>query len=159
MDVDETLVKNMNGIGGAKKLKILHAYKNSFGGQHIPDELFDISTLMDLNIAESMWVGTLSGNIVQLTQLERITLDGNSLSGELPAELGQLPALKEIEMSNNKWIGTLPLSWSGMRSLEALFLRNHDEKTAGVTGSLAAFENMPNIRQLFLPNNQLTGSI
>ena len=42
--IDETLVKAMNGIGRASKLEILHAYKNSFGGQEIPDEIFDIST-------------------------------------------------------------------------------------------------------------------
>lgn len=157
--IDETLVKNMNGIGGAQKLEVLHAYKNSFGGQKIPDEIFDISTLTDLNLAYSMLAGTLSGKIGQLTQLERITLDGNSLTGELPSQLGQLPALKEIEMSNNEWIGTLPSSWAGIISLEALFLNNYDEKTAGVTGSLAAFSNMPNLRELSLANNQLTGSI
>ena len=157
--IDETLVKDMNGIGVAPKLKILHAYKNSFGGQQIPDEIFEISTLTDLNLANSLLVGPLSGNIGKLTQLQRITIDGNSLSGELPSELGQLQALKEIEMSNNEWIGTIPSSWEGMASLEALFLNNIEEKTAGVTGSLAAFANMRNMRELSLSNNQLTGSI
>eukprot|EP00531_Pseudo-nitzschia_arenysensis_P009045 CAMPEP_0116149816 /NCGR_PEP_ID=MMETSP0329-20121206/19183_1 /TAXON_ID=697910 /ORGANISM="Pseudo-nitzschia arenysensis, Strain B593" /LENGTH=2572 /DNA_ID=CAMNT_0003646223 /DNA_START=244 /DNA_END=7959 /DNA_ORIENTATION=+ len=157
--IDETLVKNMNGIGGAPKLKILHAYKNSFGGQEIPDEIFDISTLTDLNLADSLLAGSLSGKVGKLTQLERITLNGNSLNGELPSQLGQLPALKEIEMSNNNWIGTLPSAWEGLRSLEALFLNNRDEKTAGVTGPLPEFANMPNMKELSLSNNQLTGSI
>eukprot|EP00533_Pseudo-nitzschia_delicatissima_P004848 CAMPEP_0116113460 /NCGR_PEP_ID=MMETSP0327-20121206/19520_1 /TAXON_ID=44447 /ORGANISM="Pseudo-nitzschia delicatissima, Strain B596" /LENGTH=2649 /DNA_ID=CAMNT_0003606819 /DNA_START=275 /DNA_END=8224 /DNA_ORIENTATION=- len=157
--IDETLVKNMNGIGGASKLKILHAYKNSFGGQEIPDEIFDISTLTDLNLADSLLVGPLSGKIAKLTQLERITLNGNSLTGELPSQLGQLLALKEIEMSNNSWIGTLPSTWDGLRSLEALFLNNNEEKTAGVTGPLPEFANMPNMKELSLSNNQLTGSI
>jgi Leucine-rich repeat (LRR) protein len=157
--IDETLVKNLDGVGGAPKLKTLHAYKNSFGGQKIPDEIFDISTLTDLNLADSMLVGTLSEKIGQLTQLQRITLDGNSLSGELPAELGRLLALKEIEISNNKWIGTIPPSWTGLNSLEALFLNNDDEKTAGVTGSLVAFANTPNLNIFSMSNNQLTGSI
>ena len=157
--IDETLVKNMNGIGGAQKLEILHAYKNSFGGQKISDEIFDISTLTDLNLADSMLTGTLSEKIGQLSQLQRITLDGNSLTGELPSQLGQLRALKEIEMSNNEWIGTLPSSWAGIISLEALFLNNYEEKTAGVTGPLTAFSNMPNLRELSMSNNQLTGSI
>jgi Leucine-rich repeat (LRR) protein len=157
--IDETLVKNMKGIGGAPKLKVLHAYKNSFGGQQIPDEIFDISTLMDLNLADSMLEGTLSANVGKLTQLERINLNGNFLSGELPAQLGELRALKEVAISNNAWIGTLPSSWAGINSLETLFLNNRDEKTAGVTGSLASFANMPNLKELSMSNNQLTGSI
>lgn len=157
--IDETLVKDMNGIGAAPNLKILHAYKNSFGGQQIPDEIFKITTLTDLNLADSLLVGALSGKVGQLNRLERITLDGNSLNGELPSELGQLGALKEIEMSNNEWIGTIPSSWESMASLETLLLDNHDEKTAGVTGPLLSFANMPNMKELSLSNNQMTGSI
>ena len=157
--IDETLVKNMNGIGVAPSLKILHASKNSFGGQEISDEIFEISTLTDLNLADSLLSGPLSGKVGQLTQLERITLDGNSLDGELPSELGQLVTLKEIQMSNNEWIGTIPLSWESLSSLETLFLDNHDDKTAGVTGPLLTFANMPNLKELSLSNNQITGSI
>lgn len=157
--IDETLAKNLNGIGKAQKLKVLHAYKNSFGGQQIPDEVFDISTLTDLNIADSMLAGPLSGKIGKLTQLQRLTLDSNSLTGELPSQISLLPSLKEIELSNNKWIGTLPSTWEGMTSLEALFLNNQEEKTAGVTGSLTAFANMPNLKELSLSKNQLTGAI
>ncbi|MGK3751646.1 MAG: Leucine-rich repeat (LRR) protein [Bacillariaceae sp.] len=157
--LDETLVKNMNGIGLAKNLQILHAYKNNFGGQSIPDELFDISTLVDLNLSGSMLIGTLSAKIGQLSNLQRITLIGNSLNGELPSQFGQLKALKELEISNNKWIGTLPSSWVGMTALEAIFLDNTDEKTSGITGSLIAFATMPNLREVHLSNNQLTGTI
>jgi len=157
--MDETLVNDMKGIGGAKKLQVLHAHKNSFGGQHIPDELFDVSTLVDINLSDSMLGGTLSTKIGRLTQLQRITIDGNSLSGELPAQLGLLQSLKEIEMSNNEWIGTFPSSWVGMIALEALFLDNNEEKTAGVTGSLLDFAKMPNLKKLSLSNNQLTGIV
>merc|ERR1712238_247078 len=157
--LDETLVKNMNGIGLAKKLQIIHAYKNNFGGQPISDELFDISTLTDLNLSDSMLTGNLSPKIGQLSNLQRITLTRNSLSGELPSQFGQLKALKELEISNNKWIGTLPSSWMGMTALEALFLDNAEEKTSGITGSLIAFATMPNLRELRLSNNQLTGTI
>mmetsp|Transcript_48680 Transcript_48680/g.55180 ORF Transcript_48680/g.55180 Transcript_48680/m.55180 type:complete len:2664 (+) Transcript_48680:160-8151(+) len=157
--LDETLVKNMNGIGLAKKLQIIHAYKNNFGGQPISDELFDISTLTDLNLSDSMLTGNLSPKIGHLSNLQRITLTRNSLSGELPSQFGQLKALKELEISNNKWIGTLPSSWMGMTALEALFLDNAEEKTSGITGSLIAFATMPNLRELRLSNNQLTGTI
>jgi len=157
--IDETLVKNLNGVGRAPKLQVLHANSNSFGGQKIPDEIFDLTTLTNLNLADSMLVGTLSEKIGQLTQLERINLHGNSLSGELPAAFGQLTGLKDMQMSNNEWTGTLPSGWVGMRSLEVLYLNNYEEKTAGVTGPLPVFSTMPTMRMLSLSNNQLTGSI
>ncbi|VEU40520.1 unnamed protein product [Pseudo-nitzschia multistriata] len=157
--VDETLIKNMDGLGGAKKLRILHAYKNAFGGKKIPDEIFDISTLTDINLSDSMLSGPLSKKVGQLTNLQRIALDRNSLSGELPDQLGQLKALKELEISDNEWIGTLPTSWMGMRALEGLFLNNNEKKTAGITGPLISFANLPNLRELQMSNNQLTGTI
>jgi len=47
----------------------------------------------------------------------------------------------------------------GMTALEALFLDNVEVKTSGITGSLIAFATMPNLRELRLSNNQLTGTI
>ena len=157
--LDETLVNSLDGVGKAPKLKILHVYKNSFGWQSIPDELFDVTTLTDLNLSDSMIGGKLSGKVGQLTNLQRLTLVGNGLGGELPSELGQLNALKELEISDNNWVGTLPRSWSGMTSLEALFLVNSKGETGGITGSLIPFSTMPNLRELHLAENHITGTI
>jgi len=157
--LDETLVKDLKGIGKATKLTTLHLHKNSFGGQAIPDELFDVTTLTELNLSDSMFAGKLSSRVGLLQNLERLVLVGNELSGDLPAEFGQLKALKELEISDNNWIGTLPSDWSGMTALEALFLVNSKHESAGISGPLIPFASMPNLRELHLSQNQLTGTI
>jgi Leucine-rich repeat (LRR) protein len=61
--LDETLVNSLDGVGKAPNLKVLHVYKNSFGWKSIPDELFDVTTLTDLNLSDSMFGGKLSGKV------------------------------------------------------------------------------------------------
>mmetsp|Transcript_36712 Transcript_36712/g.88748 ORF Transcript_36712/g.88748 Transcript_36712/m.88748 type:complete len:2674 (+) Transcript_36712:708-8729(+) len=157
--IDETLVNSLAGIGMAPSLTTLHARKNPFGWQPIPDEVFDVQTLVDLNLSDSMISGSLSPLVSQLTRLQRLTLTDNALSGALPSELGQLASLEDLELSNNNWIGTIPSSWSGMVSLQTLFIDNAKIESAGITGALPDFSTMPNLKELHLAQNQLTGTI
>ena len=157
--LDGTFLEDLNGIGLATNLQILHASENNFGDQSIPDELFNLSTLTDLNLAESTLTGTLSQKIIQLSNLQRINLTDNLLSGELPSQFGQLKDLEKLEISNNKWTGTIPLSWMKMTALEVLSLQNTERKTSGITGPLVTFATMSKLKELYLSNNLLTGTI
>jgi Leucine-rich repeat (LRR) protein len=157
--LDETLVNSLKGIGKASKLLTLHLHKNAFGWQPIPEELFDIPSLVELDLSDSMFSGTVPPKIGSLTNLVRLVLNGNALSGNLPSEFGQMGALQELEISDNNWIGTLPSAWSGMTALKALFLVNSKGDSAGISGPLQPFASMPNLRELHLAQNQLTGTI
>ncbi|KAG7362767.1 RHS repeat-associated core domain containing protein [Nitzschia inconspicua] len=157
--LDETLINSLNGIGRSTALEILHLHKNAFRWQPINEELFDVSSLTELNLSDSMFSGTLSAKIGTLVNLERLILNGNAFNGNLPPELGQLNGLKELDLSDNNWIGTLPSAWSGMTALEALFIVNAKSNRAGVSGPLLPFSSMPNLRDLHLGQNQLTGTI
>ncbi|KAL3925428.1 MAG: hypothetical protein SGILL_000414 [Bacillariaceae sp.] len=157
--LDETLVNSLTGIGKATQLQTLHLHKNAFGWQPIPEELFDITSLTELNLSDSMFAGAVSARVGGLTNLVRLVLNGNALSGSLPSEFGELKALQELEISDNNWIGTLPSAWNGMTSLEALFLVNSKSDRAGISGPLLPFSSMPSLRELHLGFNQLTGTI
>ncbi|KAL3925912.1 MAG: hypothetical protein SGILL_000089 [Bacillariaceae sp.] len=157
--LDETLVNSLSGIGKATKLETLHLHKNAFGWQSIPEEIFDVTSLTELNLSDSMFSGTISSKVSSLTNLVHLVLSGNGLSGNLPSEFGQLKALQELELSDNNWIGALPSAWSGMTALEALFLVNSKSDRAGISGPLIPFATMPNLRELHLAQNQLTGDI
>jgi Leucine-rich repeat (LRR) protein len=155
----ETLVDNLDGIGKATALKILHVHNNSFGGQTIPDEIFNVITLTDLVLSENSFGGKLSSKVGQLTGLLRLTLTSNDLTGALPSEFGLLQSLTMLELSDNEWVGTLPPSWSDMIALETLYIDNTDAKGSGITGPLIPFATMPSMRELHLTENQLTGTI
>ena len=157
--LDKTQISTLAGIGQALSLRVLHLHQNSFGWQPLPDELFDLTSLEDLNLSESMFGGTLSSKIGQLVKLKRLSLVGNAFSGQIPNEIGNLVAVQDLELSGNNWHGTLPEAISGMSSLTRFGLNNVHPTNVGVTGQMPSFSTMPNLRDLFMSNNQFTGSI
>ncbi len=57
-----------------------------------------------------------------LTNLERLWLAGNQLTGEIPAELGDLTKLKYLDLSNNQLTGEIPAELGGLANLQWLYL-------------------------------------
>jgi Leucine-rich repeat (LRR) protein len=157
--LDETLVSNLDGIGQATSLKKLHLQKNSFGWRSIPDEIFEMMALTDLDLSDSRFGGTLSSQIGSLLNLQILLLNGNNLIGEIPDAIGDLTAVRDLILSNNNFYGTLPGSVSSLVSLESFMLDNSSRGTAGITGPLRSFATMPKLRELHLSDNQFTGSI
>jgi Leucine-rich repeat (LRR) protein len=157
--LDQTRVSKLDGIGKASSLKILHLHKNSFGWQSIPEELFDLTNLQELELSDSMFSGTLSTKVGNMVSLKSFSLIGNELTGQIPSEIGMLQNLKDLELSNNSWFGTLPASVTGLVSLEALFLDNDKIDLAGISGPLRSFTSMPKLRELHLSKNSFTGTI
>jgi Leucine-rich repeat (LRR) protein len=157
--LDETRVSRLDGIGQAASLKTLHIKRANFGWQTIPGDVFDLAALTDLDLSESMFGGTLSTRIGDMVSLERLALLGNAISGQIPSDIGQLASLKDLELSNNNWFGTLPSTFSDLTSLEGIFLDNTEGTSSGISGPLQPFATMPQISEIHLSNNQLTGTI
>ena len=157
--LDQTRVSKLDGIGQATKLKILHLHRNSFGWKPIPDELFNLGGLTDLDLSDSRFGGTLSSKIGSLTNLLRLNLVSNDLSGLIPSEIGNLGSVEDLNLSNNNFFGTLPESVSNLISLKSLSLDNLKGQTAGLTGPLRPFATMPGLRDLHFSDNQLTGTL
>lgn len=157
--LDKTLITSLEGIGQATSLRVLHLHKTSFGWKTIPDELYNLKALEDVNLADSMLGGTLSSKIGQLTKLKRFTVAGNAISGQIPSEIGNLVAVEYLDLSNNDWYGTLPQTISGMTSLISFGLKNENLERVGVSGQLQPFDTMASLRELYLSNNQFTGTI
>jgi Leucine-rich repeat (LRR) protein len=157
--LDETRVSELDGIGQATKLKILHLHRNSFGWKPIPDELFNLEGLTDLDLSDSRFGGTLSSKIGSLTNLLRLNLVSNDLSGLVPSEIGNLGSVEELMLSNNNFYGTLPESVSNLVSLKSFFLDNHKGERSGLTGPLRPFATMPGLRDFHFSDNQLTGTL
>ena len=159
LSMDETRVSNLDGIGKAPALKLLHLHRNSFGFKAIPEELYDLSGLTSLDLSDSRFGGTLSSSLGKLSKLQDLNLVGNDISGQIPSEIRSLTDLKSLFLSNNDFHGTLPESISSLISLEVFVLDNFKPNSAGITGPLLSFSTMPDLRELHLSENQLTGSI
>ena len=69
--------------------------------------------------------GPIPAELGQLTNLERLWLNGNQLSGPIPAAFGQLTNLRDLALNGNPELsGPLPDTFLTLASLTRLWLAN-----------------------------------
>mmetsp|Transcript_2044 Transcript_2044/g.2374 ORF Transcript_2044/g.2374 Transcript_2044/m.2374 type:complete len:1925 (-) Transcript_2044:293-6067(-) len=136
--------------------------------------------LRDLHLFSSQLSGAFPEELLQLTLIERLSLDFNELTGALPS-MSPLRNLQYFSCRNNNFVGTIG-PWIGdMTSLLFLMLPNNNlsgsipdalsqlsqlwfldishQNGPGITGHLPSFSNFAQVRRLNLSHNSLSGSI
>ena len=103
-----------------------------------------------LNLDGKDLSGMIPSVLGRLSMLTYLNLRSNDgLTGEIPSELGYLSNLKVLNLHSNSHSGTIP-DLSGMTSLEELYLANND-----LTGSIPTWLNgMTNMEELWLWGNE-----
>lgn len=157
--LDFTSLSSIKGVGKATNLHTLHVQENNLRGESIPDELFDLTGLKHLFMSDSNIGGRLHNRIGNLWRLEDFYCHGNDLTGVLPGAIGDLENLEVLVLSENMFVGPIPDSFANLSSLQSLFIDSFTRKSAGLSGPLPSFEGMPNLRQIYLNENSLTGTI
>jgi hypothetical protein len=67
--------------------------------------------------------GTIPASIAKISQLERLELNDNRLTGELPIELGNLTNLKVYDISGNSGLeGSIPTEYANMVALDEFYI-------------------------------------
>jgi hypothetical protein len=143
---------------------------NGLGLTALPAELYQLTTLTDLNLADNR-LDELPPELCALSNLQRLTLSGNHLVhvppelaclgkltelnlarnrlANLPVELGQLAALERLDVAYNRLTG-LPPELVGLQRLRWLKLNHNRLHT--LPGWL---DEMPDLELLWLSGNQL----
>ncbi|WP_396591859.1 immunoglobulin domain-containing protein [Allomuricauda sp. R78024] len=149
------LVTNWHGVTVVNDVVTeLDLSSNLLSGS-LPQNIDDLSGLININFDENQLSGAIPTSIGQLTNLEKLTLSRNQLSGSLPTELSQLTNLDLLALWDNNFTGTIPSSLSLLINLERLFLFSN-QLSGTIPSSLG---QLTSLLQLDLSNNQLTGSI
>ncbi|KAF7140610.1 hypothetical protein RHSIM_Rhsim06G0236300 [Rhododendron simsii] len=154
---------------------------NVVGG--IPDELWSLTNLSNLNLAQNYLTGPLSSSIANLTQMQYLSLGINSLSGEVPKELGNLRNLIVLAFSSNNFSGPLPSELGKLTKLQQLPVQCNLYKagvacrkwehytykiihlhsyfdSSGVSGPIPpTYAALQNLQTVWGSDNELTGSI
>ncbi|KAH9627534.1 hypothetical protein KSS87_003181 [Heliosperma pusillum] len=74
----------------------------------IPEELANITNLMQLNLSNNHLTGGILDDIGNLKLLESLDLSNNYLSGTIPQSLSDIPWLSVLNLSNNHLYGQIP---------------------------------------------------
>jgi hypothetical protein len=118
---------------------------NNLRGE-FPDELTDLTELIDLDLEQNVIYGNLPASIGNWTKLQFWDMYGTQLSGEIPEEIGQCTALRSLALSGQR--SNSGFSW-------------HDESiNSGLSGNIpASITNLSNAYLIYLWGNFLTGPI
>jgi hypothetical protein len=119
-----------------------------------PDSFSKLTSLKSIHI----WGGQNDlrrfPNILPLTSLETIDLDGVSVQEGLPENWSQHSTLRSLTITSSGVQGTIPASWGNWKNLNMLWLSRNDLK-----GSIPSFAGSPKLEDLRLYHNQLSGTL
>nr|XP_043618894.1 probable LRR receptor-like serine/threonine-protein kinase At1g56140 [Erigeron canadensis] len=121
----------------------------------IPEGLWTLTYLINLNLNQNYLTGTLSPSIGNLTRMQWMTFGANALSGKVPPELGLLTDLRSLAFDTNNFSGSLPSELGNLRRLQQLYI-----DSSGVSGEIpSTFSNLQNLVTVRASDNAFTGRI
>lgn len=140
---------------------------------------YDLAPLFGLVLTNNQFTGSISDEIMGLTDLSDLHLDSNLLTGTIPSSMGfPKSQYRHILMDDNILSGTVPPSLLQIESLENLILGANtligtlpDDIRLPLLRSLALYENfisgtipdavggLTSIQNLLMQQNELTGTI
>ena len=137
-------------------LEILGFQSNLLEGT-IPSTIFDLSSLSIFGFSNNTRMGgTISTDILKLTQLTRFEASNTQLSGTIPDAMYQLPRLADIVVRNASMSGPLKEDISARHAT----LRQLELESNSFTGALpTALDVLTAMETLLLEDNMFTGTI
>ncbi|CAF2059407.1 unnamed protein product [Brassica napus] len=121
----------------------------------IPQELWSLVYISNLNLNQNFLSGSLSPGIGNLTRMQWMTFGANALSGPLPKEIGLLTDLRSLAIDMNNFSGSLPPEIGNCTRLVKIYIGS-----SGLTGELpSSFLNFVNLEEAWINDIQLTGPI
>ena len=169
LHLSQTATKNISGIGDAKSLVALHLTSNGMMGA-FPDELLGLTNLERLYVNYNNFTGPLSEQIGALSHLKEVYFFNNLLSGSIPSEIGLLTDLVILGLGENDFTGHIPEEMKRLTNLQVLSLQERtglalpglgalETSAKGMSGPIFAFENFPNLNEVYLGGNNFEGTI
>ncbi|KAJ9694958.1 hypothetical protein PVL29_010444 [Vitis rotundifolia] len=145
----------LNSLMKCRALQVLDLSGSQFGGV-LPNSTANLSTqLMKLKLDNNQLSGTIPPGIGNLVNLTDLILANNDLTGSIPVLIGNLQMLGRIDLSRNQLSGHIPSSLGNITRLYSLHLQNNH-----LSGKIpSSFGNLLYLQELDLSHNSLNGTI
>ncbi|KAJ4834810.1 hypothetical protein Tsubulata_013978, partial [Turnera subulata] len=116
--------------------------------------------IMDLSQNQGL-KGPLPASIVNLNNLQTLSLASNNFIGPIPPSIGNLSNLYLLDLTDNKLNGTIPVSSETSPGLDLLLNARHLRLDRNSFGGpiLLNFTSLTNLSELYLSNNKFTGAM
>ncbi|KAI3894798.1 hypothetical protein MKX03_000040 [Papaver bracteatum] len=124
--------------------------------EEIPNELFNLSSLIILNLRNNHLSGRLSSAVGMLYNLQHLDLSNNNFVGPLPKQLGECTSLLSLNLSNNKFNDSIPFQVGNMDSLQISLDFSQNELSGEIPSDLG---KLSKLESLNLSHNKLMGLI
>lgn len=98
----------------------------------VPDYVFNMTNLEELNISHNQITGAIQSQINQLKNLKVLDASNNLMTG-VPAEVGQLTNLQTLDLSNNKLTG-LPNELGNLKNLQTFNISGNNYSAQDLAG-------------------------
>ncbi|KAL0407104.1 UNVERIFIED_CONTAM: putative LRR receptor-like serine/threonine-protein kinase [Sesamum latifolium] len=121
----------------------------------IPDELWNLTYMDDLNLGVNYLTGPISASIGNLNRMQYLTFGANALSGVIPREIGLLADLRSLSFNTNNFSGPLPSELGNLSRLAQIYV-----DSSGVRGPIPpTFANLRSLERVKLQGNLFEGPI
>ncbi|KAJ4777573.1 Leucine-rich receptor-like protein kinase family protein [Rhynchospora pubera] len=121
----------------------------------ISDDILLLSNLSSLNICSNAFSDTLPATLTSLTSLNFLDVSDNNFDGRFPVGFGSFLQLTYLNASGNNFEGPLPTDIGSANALEIL-----DFRGGFFTGSIpASYRGLQKLKFLGLSGNNLTGTL
>ncbi|KAL3497356.1 hypothetical protein ACH5RR_040088 [Cinchona calisaya] len=132
----------------------LKIYALDISGE-LPQELFMLKELTDLNLGQNVLSGSIPAEIGQLSKMQYLSLGINNFTGLVPPELGNLTQLQSLSFSSNSFDGPLPRELGKLTSLAQLYI-----DSSGVSGPIPQeLSNLKSLQTWWASDNRFTGKL
>ena len=176
--LSEVQIDSIYGVSEAQQLKEIHLTGCGVTGP-FPSELFNLaSTLEGIYIAYNSFTGTLPTELGNLINLNSFYAFDNEFSGPIPTQIGNMTNLNNFGtsfrfcwsicisaltpppvVSENLISGIIPTEMSGLVNLQLFSAYRLDKPGPSLSGPLPSFNQNPQLVDLYLEGNALTGEI
>jgi hypothetical protein len=133
---------------------IIRSYGQQMRGT-LPPELSMLSTLWEVTLSDNLIEGTIPPEYHKLSQLDTLGLAYNMLNGPIPDFLWKFEDMESMDLSFNFFTGTIPDTVALTEpNLRVLFLNNNE-----LTGTIPTTFGQLDWKRLHLDGNQLIGTV